>query len=651
MVEQQEKSESMAGIVVILEPHQEISRLLRVAKRKAKQLRCAWEVAFITTPTMRRRFSRTDCAAMMHATVQAQEMGATVTRLTASSMTDGIKKLLHRYVREPVLVMAQVNKKSRGFIRSSPLYVKVSAMLDDHENIVSVPIGIEQNHRYWWTGFLHINMKQVFMSLFAVLLATLSIEVIDFLVPEAIGLHNRNKSIIYTVACAFAAGRYGLLAGMIASVASFLALNILYIAPYYELSFENRTSAINLGLFLMAAIVLSVLGSSHYGNRVALTKRAERFGSLLSIHRITLNKRTVSEAVKAVDQELQNLLGAYVMIYLPSIMHENKLETLFTHDVETTQADMDALQLCWNESKAVSTAGWHYEPLITAQDEIGVLAIQNKGKYISEDRLLSAIADQVALILERLQVGVVAEQTKIQAEREKLRAMLLSSVSHDLKTPLSSVIGSLSVYRSMGKNLPEDQRMILINTALEEAQRLDSFITNILDMTRIESGQVELKQEWVKPALLVKDIKRRLQIRLAQHQVEVLTEDAGLEVLMDSMMTGQVIQNLLDNAAKYTPPHTKIELEWKSGVDGFAMTVRDYGRGIPEDQLDKIFDKYARIKKQDSQVAGTGLGLAIAKAVMQAQGGDIKAANHTAGGAEFTLTLPKTRLVGSREVA
>ena len=283
-----------------------------------------------------------------------------------------------------------------------------------------------------------------------------------------------------------------------------------------------------------------------------------------------------------------------------------------------------------------------------ALTNLGVLGIDLKDKPDVDaafGQLFSNIADQTALILERLVIEHVAEDKRVQAEREQLRAMLLSSVSHDLKTPLASIIGSLSVIRSMDDKLTPEQRLMLMNNALDEAQRLDSFITNILDMTRLESGQIEFKKAWVRPVDIMRDILHRLRERLRHHRVVTTPIDSTIMVHIDGMMILQVLQNLLDNAAKYTPPGTEITVSCVVDDMGCRLEVRDRGPGIPDTHLDKIFDKYARLKRQDKQVAGTGLGLAIAKTIMKSQGGDIVATNHPDGGAVFTLSLPEWRYV------
>lgn len=660
-------SKTPQRILVILEPHPDIARLFRAAKRRAQQHAMEWEVLMIETPKMYRGLDAHDRENLLNATTLAEQMGAIVSKRHAGTLMKGIQDALIDRADERIpvhsIIVADVKRKLHwlGFGRRA-LVKQMKAALSPDIQVVAIPIGAERMRTRWLANILRVNAKEILISLLTVAFATGAIEVINHLAPEVIGPHNRNKSLVYMIACAFAAGRYGLLAGIVASVASFLTLNLIYVTPYMRLEFMDRTSAVNMALFLLAAVILSLLGSRDYGNRLSLAKRVERLQSLLKVHRTALTKNRPEEAILALNDELKSLFGGDIVFFLPSIIDEYKLETLFHEELLLNEGEQKALQVCWEEGKTTGIGApyhppgcsWRFEPLTTAKDEVGVLGLRIVGnKELDADfgQLLSGIADQVALILERLQLRQSAEETKIQAEREKLRAMLLSSVSHDLKTPLASIIGSLSVYRSMGQKLSEEHRLTLINTALDEAQRLDSFITNILDMTRIESGQVELKEEWVRPDDWIQEVRRRLREQLRNHELVIHTPGTRAEVAMDAMMTGQVLQNLLDNAAKYNHPGTRIELTWSADKSGFTLSVRDHGIGIPEEQLDKVFDKYARIKRQDRQVAGTGLGLAIAKAIMQAQNGTITASNHPEGGAVFSIFLPKTRNAGNRRAA
>lgn len=653
-------------ILAVIEPHPEAIRVLRATKRKANATNADWEVVLVETAATRRLMQEEDHENVAHLLTLAEQMGAVVTHALAESSLEGVLAILKERKKEDLTIAAILvgTARDRKFYwgMKPSLAVSIYRRLSNEYSVSLIPLGQESIGPGMVSMLMRVNGREIFLSLLAVAMATVALELIDYFWPHKIvTFQHRNKPIIYMIACAFCAGRYGFIAGLVAGVASFLIMAILYTAPYYSVSVGDADDAANLFLFILAAMFIAFFGSSEHSLKQDLLKRADRFNYLLRLHRMTLNKQSLDDAIQALDVELSRLLGTEILFLLPSLTNVNQLEDPCKKNIYLPDADQKALYVCWTESKTTGVGApynpgcrWRFEPLITAKEEIGVLAVLVSDKVVlnaSFVRLLSGIADQAALILERLELGRLAEETRLQAEREKLRAMLLSSVSHDLKTPLASVIGSLSVYRSMKDRLSEDQQLTLINTALNEAQRLNSFISNILDMTRIESGQVTMKSEWINPEDLLDDVRHRLRERLRHHEVIITGEAKGIRVSMDGMMTGQVLQNLMDNATKYTPAGTNIEIGWRADENGFSCKIRDFGPGIPEDHLEKVFDKYTRIRKLDSQVAGTGLGLAIARAIMRAQGGDVSAANHPQGGAVFTLTLPYWKSEESLEAA
>lgn len=207
---------------------------------------------------------------------------------------------------------------------------------------------------------------------------------------------------------------------------------------------------------------------------------------------------------------------------------------------------------------------------------IGVLAVRPRSRPVLEvwlSRLLAGIADQTALIMEHFELTRTMEATRNSRRTRELRSMLLSSASHDLKTPLAGIIGSLSVHRSLGTKVPPEKRAELLDDALEEAQRLDSFITNILDITRLESGKVEFRPDWFEMQGVILHVIKRMNHRLKGRKITVMPGGENLEVYMDGMLGEQILQNLIDNACKYTPPGT-ISPSPARCVRGRASAVR-----------------------------------------------------------------------------
>jgi len=228
----------------------------------------------------------------------------------------------------------------------------------------------------------------------------------------------------------------------------------------------------------------------------------------------------------------------------------------------------------------------------------------------------------------------------VDLERERLHRQMLSAVSHDLKTPLASIIGSLEVYERMNGRLTEEQRQVLIGVALQEAYRLDNFVTNILDMAKLENGMVRLRHETVTVGALLDDCVTRLGNRLKGSAVHIDTSAKAPQITTDVTLLTRAVCLLLDNAVKYggTPPAIEIGFGRENGHA--FIQVADNGPGIPEKRLEAIFSKYTRFAHGDSQNAGTGLGLSICREIMHLLEGEVLAANNTKGGAVFTLRFP-----------
>lgn len=225
--------------------------------------------------------------------------------------------------------------------------------------------------------------------------------------------------------------------------------------------------------------------------------------------------------------------------------------------------------------------------------------------------------------------------------REQLHRQMLSAVSHDLKTPLATIIGALEVYERMNDRLSPEKKESLIRSALGEAYRLDNFITNILDMGKLEAGMITLKPEKLAMKSLVNDCLSRLGPRAKRHSIELHGDERGAPVTTDLMLFGRAVGLVLDNAIKHAGPEAVITVHYGTDDAGAYVQVRDNGRGIPPGKEEAIFSKYTRFANSDQQNAGTGLGLPICRLMMQALGGTVEGINRPEGGAEFTLRCPR----------
>jgi two-component system sensor histidine kinase KdpD len=280
--------------------------------------------------------------------------------------------------------------------------------------------------------------------------------------------------------------------------------------------------------------------------------------------------------------------------------------------------------------------------LQTAGSVVGVLGVKLKGGEYSapeQRRLLDAFASQTALAIERAHLAQAAAQARLAKATERLESALLNSVSHDLRTPLASITGALSSLREEGGRLPEAARRELLDTACEEAQRLNRFVGNLLDMTRLEAGALQVKAEPGDVQDLVGSALNALGPRLDQRRVDIDVPSGLPAVPLDLVLMAQALVNVLDNALKYSPPESPIEV--RAGVHGdwLEISVADRGPGIPEEDLERVFDKFYRVGRPEG-ASGTGLGLVISRGIVAAHGGRIRARNRPGGGTEVVVALP-----------
>jgi two-component system sensor histidine kinase KdpD len=315
-------------------------------------------------------------------------------------------------------------------------------------------------------------------------------------------------------------------------------------------------------------------------------------------------------------------------------------------------ADIAAAKWTWESDRAAGRgsdtlpgAKRLFLPMHTGRGPVGVVGIDSDkpGPLLTPDqrRLLDALMDQGALAIERVRLVEDMDRVERTAETERLRSALLTSISHDLKTPLAAVLGSASAMRDVGDKLSDGEKADLLATVIDESERLNRFIANLLDMTKLESGAIAPNLSSHDLSEIVGTALRRATKILGGHHVHLdLAVDMPM-VRIDAVLFEQALFNLLDNAAKYAAAGTTIDVRSWRDRDSVVLQIVDEGEGIPQGDLENIFDKFYRVQKTDQVRAGTGLGLAISRGFVEAMQGTITAANRgDRKGAVFTITLP-----------
>ncbi|ESX26775.1 hypothetical protein X767_05635 [Mesorhizobium sp. LSJC264A00] len=367
---------------------------------------------------------------------------------------------------------------------------------------------------------------------------------------------------------------------------------------------------------------------------------------------------TLDDVLWATAFQIASMLKLRVVLLLPE-EGTITVKAGYPPDDTLAEADIAAARWAWEHNRAAGRgadtlpgAKRLYLPLRTGRTAIGVVGLDNdkQGPLLTpeQQRLLDALADQAAVAIERIQLVADVDRARLAAEADRLRSALLTSISHDLKTPLAAIMGAAGTLREFAPALPENDRAELLTTVLDESERLNRFIANLLDMTKIESGAMEPNFALHYVGDVVGSALQRARKITAGHKTEV-DIPADLPMLkLDPVLFEQMLFNLLDNAAKYAPQGSTIRLQGWADNGSVALQIMDEGPGIPPADLERVFDSFYRVRKRDQVQAGTGLGLSICRGFIEAMGGTIMAANRSdRPGAVFTIRMP--RLVQSSD--
>jgi two-component system sensor histidine kinase KdpD len=471
---------------------------------------------------------------------------------------------------------------------------------------------------------------------------------IGSLIERFVGV--QSISLVFLMAVLSTAIVWGLVPALFACLLSVLTFNFFFLPPIYTLTISDPENVVALFFFALVAVIVSNLTAATRSQVVSARARAKATAELYAFSRKLAGIGTLDDLLWATAFQVSSMLKVSTVLLLPDQEATSlSLASAYPPDDTLDEADMAAARWCWEHnhptgrgSDTLPGGKWLFLPLRTGSGTVGVIGIERDAQLTpDEHRLLDALADQVAVAIERISLARGLAEARVLAETERLRAALLTSISHDLRTPLASIIGTVSSLRSFADKYDAADRDELLATLEGEAERLNRFVGNLLDMTRLESGAIELKLDLTDIGEIIGAALERAGAILAAHRVEVTIASDLPMLRLDPILFEQVLFNLLDNAAKYSPPGSRIDLRARKEGDVVALEVLDEGPGIPPADLERIFDKFYRVQAQDRRRAGTGLGLAICRGFIEAQGGRIEAHNRRdRSGAILTLRIP-----------
>ncbi len=489
------------------------------------------------------------------------------------------------------------------------------------------------------------------LALLAAPAATLAATLCAWTVERTVSAPDGSLSVVYLAGILIVGARYGLWPSILASLLSFMAYNFFFTEPLFTFAVAQGEDVAAILLFLLGALFTGSLAGRLKAQVDSMRASQRRTAALYDFSRRIAPLSEPDDVLYAAAFHIAATLDCRSLIMMPD--RTGALQQVQGYPSIEEELDARATGAAqWafgrNEpagagTQTLPTSPWLFVPLATAAP-LGVLGVQFRDRERSLDpetkRLLLAVEDQVAVAVERTRLAADLQLLHIRSEGEKLRNALLGSLSHDLRTPLVSVIGALSGLAEGEAELGADDRQGLAETALGEARRLDRYVQNLLDMTRLEYGALAPRRVPTDLRELVGNARADLRTTLTGREVNVDLPRGLPAVEVDPVLIGQAVVNLLDNAAKYSPPDTPIGISARRESETVVLIVDDAGEGIPAEEREKVFDPFFRVGKGDRGASGTGLGLAIVRGFVEANGGSVAIEGGVGGGTAVLMRLP-----------
>jgi two-component system sensor histidine kinase KdpD len=458
-----------------------------------------------------------------------------------------------------------------------------------------------------------------------------------------------NLAMIYllgVVVCAVAFGRGPAMLASLLAVASF---DFLFVPPRFNFRVSDTQYLVTFGVMLVVAAVIGTLTARLREQAEEARLRARRSEALHDLSRELAGRRSMEDLLGSAVRRMSEVFDCRCTALLPGAqgrIHvaagDGALLEGDTHEQGVAQWVFDHAQPAGLGTATLPGSRALHLPLVASGRVLAVIALQpadpRRFRDPERQRVLSTFVTQVAIAVERALLAEEAERSRVEAESERTRNALLSSVSHDLRTPLAVIAGAASSLRE-GERLTDPTRRELAGTIVDEAARLNRLVGDLLDMTKLESGAVRARKEWHSLEEVVGAVRLRTEA-LAAGRAVTFTGPPDLPLVpLDDVLYAQALTNVLENALLHSPPGAPVELTAQLSPDALVLEIRDHGPGLPEGGVERVFEKFWRGNLRQDR-PGAGLGLTIARAIAEAHGGTLTAANHPQGGATFRLSVP-----------
>lgn len=636
-------------IMVCISSHPMGERLIRTGRRLADDLNVEWYVVFVETPQHLHMPAPNRLRVQQNLRL-AEELGARVVNITSESVPAAVIEFAHQHNITKIIAGKPLRPRWFEILRGTVIdqIIRGSGMIDvyvvsetgdapQEDSLKRLSEAITPHHP--WGRYL--------ISLLLVFLATAAgFPLRSFLAPT-------NLVMLYLVAVIGAAVFLGRGPSILASVVSVLAFDFFFVDPRFSFSVNDTEYLLTFAGLLIVGMIISSSAALLHDQVDALKRKDQQSQALNELSRALTAASSLDQVLETVIQHVSDMFSREMIILLPENGH--LVVKASTSGFTVNESELAVAEWAFKHGKeagrgttTLPAAAIRYLPLITAKETVGILGSkpQDHQELLSDDQrvLMEGVVHLAALAIERASFAEKAAQAEMLRNTEKLQTALLNSISHELRTPLATVTGVLSSLEESENAAPAQQldpttRLELIHSATHQAARLNHLVENLLDMTRLEAGALHLNCEPTDMQDLIGAVTRQTTPGLCSHPVKVeLPHDLPL-VTLDAVLIAQVLENLLDNACKYSKPQDPITISVQLHENQLEIAVRDHGIGIPSVDLERIFDKFYRVQRREP-IAGTGLGLSICRGIVEAHGGRIWAANNPDGGATIIFVLP-----------
>lgn len=619
--------------------------LVRYARRMTERLQAPWTVLHVETAASLRR-SEPANDRITETLRLAERLGGEAVTIPGRDVASEAVRYAETHNATHIIIGKPAKSRLREMIQGSVAHDIIRQAGDISVHVIALRDEKEQSAR---RRILPAHTERDARSYLASTAFVLGALALGIVLDRFLDV--QNIALVFLTAILGASVTFGLWPGLYASLLSVLAFNFFFLPPVHTFTIADPENIFAFFFFLLVALIASNLTARVRSQAIVARQRAKTTDDLYLFSRKLSTVGSLDDLLWATSFQIASMLKVRVVILMPE-HGQLELKSGYPPEDLLDEADLGAAKWAFEHdretgrgSDTLPGAKRLFIPMRTSRGAVGVIGIDRDKPGIlltpEQRRLFHALADQAAQAAERIRLVEDMDRARLAAESDRLRSALLTSISHDLKTPLAAIIGAAGTLKGYSANLDEESKDDLLATVQDEAERLNRFIANLLDMTRLESGAIT-------PNIALNDLSDVLGAAL-QRARKVLSNDrveldlaANLPmVAIDPVLFEQVLFNLLDNAAKYSPPQSTILIQAWEEEGTIVLQVLDEGDGIPEEDLERIFDKFYRARKGDRVRAGTGLGLPICRGFIEAMGGTIVAGNRTdRSGAVFTVRLP-----------